>query len=755
MSAIKNDVRLLAFYLPQFHPVPENDEWWGKGFTEWTNVAKGQPLFPGHYQPHLPADLGFYDLRVPEVRQAQADLAREYGIYGFCYYHYWFNGKRLLERPLDEMLATGEPAFPFCLCWANENWTKVWDGADQHILIAQEYSPEDDRRHIQWLVRVFRHQNYIRIDGKPLFLIYRISKLPDPMQTTSIWREEARKAGIGEIYLATVESLREDRGDPTHNGCDAAVEFQPDWINLETLWTEVVGGNGILDYAVLPERMLRKETPSYKRFPCVTPGWDNTIRRKTNAAVLKNSTPKLYQGWLEQTIDKFEPASEEENWVFVNAWNEWGEGNHLEPCQKWGRGYLEATRRALRTTRAPFPQFASRRGPSKPEISVCLPTHNGSKYLGEAIASILEQTRSDFEVIVVDDGSTDGTDAVIESFQDARIQLFRNPNRLGVVGTWNRCIELSRGQYVCIFPHHDLMMPENLAHKTSILDKHRNVGFVYSSARQMDAASVIREGSTASPNRERIRTGSETFKLLLLGGEMICSPTVMVRRECYETLGGFDSRLPLTAGSEMWMRIALFNDIAYLAEPLVTHRPRNENGATHATGVEALKQHYLAKRIVLDDYTARIQGIDTFRSRLVQEYTQQALQQARHHYRQQQYEEAKGYLAFAVDVRGTAIEESSPEEYVDWFAGAVDQLWQQEPQSPLTEKSLQVGIGTPEQALASPTIRRQIARGLSGEAVGQEIPTGKLIKALCFKLAARPEFAWLYRFRRLGKRLLG
>ena len=239
MSAIKNDVRLLAFYLPQFHPVPENDEWWGKGFTEWTNVAKGQPLFPGHYQPHLPADLGFYDLRVPEVRQAQADLAREYGIYGFCYYHYWFNGKRLLERPLDEMLATGEPAFPFCLCWANENWTKVWDGADQHILIAQEYSPEDDRRHIQWLVRVFRHQNYIRIDGKPLFLIYRISKLPDPMQTTSIWREEARKAGIGEIYLATVESLREDRVDPTHNGCDAAVEFQPDWINLETLWTWV------------------------------------------------------------------------------------------------------------------------------------------------------------------------------------------------------------------------------------------------------------------------------------------------------------------------------------------------------------------------------------------------------------------------------------------------------------------------------------------------------------------------------------
>ena len=197
------DKRIIAFYLPQYHPFPENDEWWGKGFTEWRNVVKARPLYRGHYQPHLPADLGFYDLRVPEVRQQQADMARMYGINGFCYYHYWFNGHQLMERPLEEMLSSGNPDFPFMLCWANENWTRAWDGGSRHILIAQNYSEEDDRAHIRYLLdNVFSDSRYIRVDGKPVFLIYRSMLFPNMKETIRVWREEASSKGVDwDVFL--------------------------------------------------------------------------------------------------------------------------------------------------------------------------------------------------------------------------------------------------------------------------------------------------------------------------------------------------------------------------------------------------------------------------------------------------------------------------------------------------------------------------------------------------------------------------
>lgn len=360
-----NSTRLISFYLPQFHAIPENDEWWGKGFTEWTNVKKAKPLFPGHYQPHEPGELGYYDLLDPSVREAQAALAKEYGIYGFCYYHYWFNGRRLLERPFNEVLSSGKPDLPFCLCWANENWTRAWDGMNEHVLMAQKYCEDDDRRHIRWLIGAFRDKRYIRVNGKPIFLVYRASLMPDPSRTASIWREEAAKSGIGEIFLCKVESYPEEGGDPSGMGFDAAVQFPPNWRTQRVSWVDnvlsfgkhtlskLMPGNVLLDhrvadYQAYAERDKRLPKPGYKRFPGVMPGWDNSPRRQSRAAIFKGSSPEIYGAWLEEAIRRsMEDLSGDERMVFINAWNEWGEGNHIEPCQKWGRAYLEATRKAL------------------------------------------------------------------------------------------------------------------------------------------------------------------------------------------------------------------------------------------------------------------------------------------------------------------------------------------------------------------------------------------------------------------------
>ena len=219
---------LIAFYLPQFYPTPYNDEWWGKGFTEWTNVVKARPRFKDHYQPHLPADLGFYDLRVPEVREAQAAMAKEYGVHGFCYYHYWFNGRRILERPLDEVLASGKPNFPFCICWANENWSRTWEGRKDSTLLEQHYSAEDDLEHIRHLLPLLSDPRYIRVEGKPLVLIYRVELLPDARRTAETWRREAEKARLGGLFLVNVESNhRVDASSPEWFGFDACVRFQP------------------------------------------------------------------------------------------------------------------------------------------------------------------------------------------------------------------------------------------------------------------------------------------------------------------------------------------------------------------------------------------------------------------------------------------------------------------------------------------------------------------------------------------------
>lgn len=349
-----NNIRFIAFYLPQFHPIPENDRWWGKGFTEWRNVSKARPNFIGHYQPRFPAELGYYDLRVEEILIQQAELAKRYGVFGFCYYYYWFGGKRLLEMPIEKMLENGRPDMPFCLCWANENWTRRWDGQEHEILISQAHSDTDDEAVILDLIRYFHDPRYIRIDNRPLILVYRVSLLPDFSATAHRWRQICRNEGIGEIYIAMVESFELVHAEfhPQQFGCDASVEFPPQGLADPTKPSGKVINNefqgSVADYRDLAVCFATRELPAYKRFKCVMPGWDNTPRRQNNSFCFENSTPGAFQAWVEEVIEQTRGQYfGDERIVFINAWNEWAEGAYLEPDQRFGHTYLEALKNAI------------------------------------------------------------------------------------------------------------------------------------------------------------------------------------------------------------------------------------------------------------------------------------------------------------------------------------------------------------------------------------------------------------------------
>ena len=350
-----NEVRAIAFFLPQYHPIPENDRWWGKGFTEWTNVTKARPNFEGHYQPHLPADLGFYDLRMPEVREEQAKLARQYGISAFCYYYYWFAGKKLLNRPIDEVLQSGAPDFPLCICWANENWTRRWDGCEEDILIAQSHTEADHIGFITEIAPALMDARYVRIHGKPLVVVYRLGLLPEPRRTADLWREYCMNAGIGEIYLAYVQSFeRMPLGDePSVYGFDAAIEFPPHRypVRADELLRPLINPEyqGVLfDYIKTSENFINRPWPSYKLFRTVMPSWDNTARRQDVSHVFVGSTPERYEYWLRRVVEQTRRLHfGDERIVFINAWNEWAEGNHLEPDRQFGHQYLVATKNGL------------------------------------------------------------------------------------------------------------------------------------------------------------------------------------------------------------------------------------------------------------------------------------------------------------------------------------------------------------------------------------------------------------------------
>ena len=345
-------VKLIAYYLPQFHPTPENDRWWGKGFTEWTNVTKAVPRFVGHYQPRLPGELGFYDLRLVENLRRQAELARRYGIFGFCFHYYWFSGTRLLDTPLSLLLANPDIELPFCINWANENWTRSWDGGNSEMLIGQDFSPEDDIALCEALLPILRDPRYIRVNSRPLIMIYRPGVLPDAAATLDRWRTRLEAAGIGNPYLVMAQVYHEH--DPRPWGFDAAAGFPPHrfgWGRKGYKARQLLdpGYQGVLfKYDEMVERAVSASSEGYVYFPGVTPQWDNEARKPGRGVCFVGSTPRKYGAWLGHACDQALGASSpDERIVFINAWNEWAEGAYLEPDRHYGYAYLAETARTL------------------------------------------------------------------------------------------------------------------------------------------------------------------------------------------------------------------------------------------------------------------------------------------------------------------------------------------------------------------------------------------------------------------------
>ena len=344
-----HDIKPVAFYLPQYYPTPINNKNWGNGFTEWTNVAHALPQYYGHYQPHIPEKMSYYDLRNNAVMEEQCILAKEYGLYGFCFYYYYFNGNNPLELPLVNYANNPNITFPFCLCWANENWTRRWDGKQQEVLLEQTYSPEEMLDFIMKISKYFLHENYIKIEGKPLLIIYNVLQIPNLDSCIDMWRQYCRKAGIGEIFLVCAKTFGLEDINIIKK-FDACVEFPPHGIYIPPK----------IDYSLLSNKFFEGNiyhiqdyistittTKSYLLFHGAFPSWDNTARTSNKAKIFSDATPATFKLWLQKIIYITQTYPVDKRFIFINAWNEWGEGAHLEPDRKYGYAYLEILRQCI------------------------------------------------------------------------------------------------------------------------------------------------------------------------------------------------------------------------------------------------------------------------------------------------------------------------------------------------------------------------------------------------------------------------
>lgn len=351
--------RLIALYLPQYYPFPENDKWWGKGFTEWTNVGKAKPLFRGHYQPRVPADLGYYDLRVPETRQAQADMARQFGIEGFCYWHYWFgNGRRLLDRPFNEVLKSGTPDFPFCLAWANHSWMKkLWTvGLDNETLIEQTYPGiEDYTAHFYAMLPAFKDQRYITVENKPFFLIFEPFNSPEIKILIKTWQQLAIENALPGIYFVG-QGIRGQKEAILNLGFDAFNEnYVEDIYSSRSLIfraaiklrTQLFGISRVYEYGKAMKFFSSKDAVNEETIPIICPNWDHSPRSGKKGFILKNSTPELFKKHISQVFGYIKNKPYEKRIAIIKSWNEWGEGNYMEPDIKYGKRYLEVLKETV------------------------------------------------------------------------------------------------------------------------------------------------------------------------------------------------------------------------------------------------------------------------------------------------------------------------------------------------------------------------------------------------------------------------
>lgn len=595
---IDKKVKYIAFYLPQFHPIPENDLWWGKGFTEWTNVSKAIPQFLGHYQPRFPGELGYYDLRNIDTLRRQVDLAKKYGVFGFCFYYYWFNGKRLLEKPLENLINNQDINFPFCICWANEDWTKRWDGRSDQTLISQEHSFEYDSVIINDFIKYFNDSRYIKINGRPLIIVYRANILKDPLATISYWKEAAKTYGFCEPLVLATQTF--GYTDPRKDGFDGVIEFPPHNINhltelssdLEILNPEYSGI--VYRYSDLVKSSIQKlKKEEFKKFYTVFPSWDNEARRPGNGLTFTDSTPEWYGLWLNavsrETIKSFK---EEERFVFINAWNEWAEGAYLEPDRRYGYAYLQMTYDVLKNLDKPnfmirektskiintdnlsnkyqnfynnfekkWPQYTPSEGENNqilyanivdnfflnteeiPDVSIIIPIFNHFSDTFNCLKSI-SQLNNDhsFEIIIVDDHSTDETNIILSLCKN--IKYLRNEQNIGFLKSVNLGVNYAKGDYVVLLNNDTVVLSGWLDNLVKTFMKHPKVGLVgskliYPDGNLQEAGGIIwsdGSGQNFGRNDDPIKPEYNFLRNVdYCSGASICIP-----KKIWEEVGGFD-----------------------------------------------------------------------------------------------------------------------------------------------------------------------------------------------------------------------